>query len=426
MSTIRWVGGAEKKAKVVNYTFAGTWVIGETLTFTIGVKQWTYALTSATIATFLPLLVTAYNALTATDYQEMAELTASSTSPDLNLTADAAGKPFACTISTNSAAGTIEGVAAPNSSSAGTTTTANGGPQSLASVKNYSGGALPINGDTLIFDYSDDEILYDLDALSAVTLTVLRIYATFTGKIGMPKNNADGTEYPEYRADYFQVGATTAYIGEGDGDGSSRLKIAFGAVQTTCNIFQSAQGDQDDLGAILITGTHASNVFNVTKGDVDIAPFGGESATVLTLNQSFETDVAGDANVYLGPGVTLGTVSKVGGKLEINSAVGTALTNENGDCTINGTGAVAQLTIRGGVVTLNTTGTVGGNTIVANGLLDLDQDKRAKTITNPIDCYGLGRVRDTNKVWAALIVDYNEMDVGDLGRNVRITRGAVA
>lgn len=370
--------------------------------------------------------MTAFNALDATDYAEMAEVTASATSPDLNLTADTAGKPFACTISTNSAAGTIEGVAAPNSSSSGTTTTANGGPQSLASVKNYSTGALPVAGDTLIFDWSEDEILYDLDALSAVTLTVRRTYASFTGKIGLPLINEDDTPYPEYRTRFMTCGVTTDYIGEGDGDGSERLYFDYGAVQTTCNIFQSQEGE-DDLPAVILKGTHASNVLNVTKGSFGVGMFGNEASTVLTLNESYESDVQGDAKGTLGAGVTLGTVNKVGGSLVINSAVGTALNHEAGTTTIDGSGNVASLQIQGGTVIYNTSGTLGGNTVVAgDGVLNFNYDKRAKTVTNPIDVFGNGQVLDDNKAVASLIIDYNDINVPGFGRNVRLTRGTPA
>ena len=434
MATIRWVGGAAKTAQVNDYVFgAGPWVIGEKITVTVGQKQLVYTLASAVIDTEAAALVTAYNGLTAADYPEMAEMTASyaAATNKFTLTANTAGKSFLATLSTNSAAGTIDGGA----SSAGTVSTANGGPQSLASPKNYSGGALPVSTDTLIFDYLADEILYDLDVLSGVTLTLRHVYASFTGKIGLPLTNTDGTPYPEYRPRYMVCHVTTDMIGEGEGQGSQRLMFDYGSVQTTVNVLQSDTGEQSGnstLPAVMLKGTHASNVLNVTKGSVGCDVFGGESTTILTLNMSFENDAAGDANVFLGPAVTLGTVSKVGGILEINSAVGTALTQDGGQTTINGTGAVAQLTIRGGTVVYNTTGALNGATVISgDGLLDFDQDKRAKTVTNPIDLFGNDAgVWDSNKVVpdGTLILDFNESSGGNMkmGKNFRLTRGAVA
>lgn len=433
MATIRWVGGAEKVAQVKSYTFAATWTIGDKITFTTGQKQFTYSILSATIDTFGAALAAAYNALSATDYAELVEQTAAynAATDTLTLTAKTAGKPFSCTVSTNSTTGTINGVAAPNSSSAGTNTVANGGPQSLASARNYSGNTVPVSTDTLIFDWTDDDddlaVLYDLDALSAVTLTLRRVYASWEAKIGLPAINEDATPYPEYRPRYMVCGVTTDLIGEGEGDGSSRLQFDYGAVQTAANVFQSQEGE-DDRPAVILKGTNASNVLNVTKGDVGVAIYGGDVSTLLTVNISYEDDVQNDASVLLGQGVTLGTINKVGGNLNVNSAVATALNHEAGNTTIDGTGNVASLQIQGGTVIYNTSGTLNGNTVVANdGQLNFNFDKRAKTVTNPIDVFGrLDAVVDDNKVVATLIIDYNDLNVPGWGRNVRLTRGVPA
>ncbi len=76
----------------------------------------------------------------------------------------------------------------------------------------------------------------------------------------------------------------------------------------------------------------------------------------------------------------------------------------------------------------NTTGTLGGNTILSDdAVLDFSQDMRTKTITNPIDVYGReSKVLDVNKVVTSLVIDYNYSDCicngSTLGNNVRITR----
>ena len=93
---------------------------------------------------------------------------------------------------------------------------------------------------------------------------------------------------------------------------------------------------------------------------------------------------------------------------------------------------MAQLTLRGGTCYYNTTGALGGNTVVSGeAVLSFDQDTRTKTVTNPIELYGdEAQIIDTYKVITSLIVDGNEIK-GDLsqlkiGNNVRITRGAPA
>jgi hypothetical protein len=98
MATRRWTGTAPKVAQVQTYAFGGTWEVGDIIRVKFGNKTWNYSVTSATITTFLPLFVTAFNALSSTDYPEFAEITASSNSTTLTLTADTAGKSFTCSL----------------------------------------------------------------------------------------------------------------------------------------------------------------------------------------------------------------------------------------------------------------------------------------------------------------------------------------
>lgn len=429
MASIRWIGGARAIAQVRTYTFTGTWVVGETVTVTYGNLAWTYALTDATIATFLPLLEAAYNALSAADYPAHAEQTAGSTATTLTLTADTAGRPFTATVSTNSAAGLINGGA----SSTGTATVASAGPNDVGTAANYSGGALPGNGDTLSIDPdADDDLLYSLDALAAVT--TLTVNHTGTVLTGLPSQNTDGgAGYPEYRPQYLQTAGGTVTLGSAGQSfqGTGRFKHDAGSAQATWKVYGAASG-QDDGGmeACLLKGTHASNALAVLgQSEVGVAAFGGETATLLTL-----TATGQGAFVRCGAGVTLGTVTNAGAGVELNSAVGTKLehTAAGGTTALNGAGNVAQLTIKGGSVAYNRGGTLNGATVLMNGaVLDFSQDTGAVLVTNPIDCYGGAAVLDpdkrANNVSSVLIVDYNGFDPGlGLGADVRVTRGVPA
>jgi hypothetical protein len=424
VSTRRWLGGAPAIQQVNTFTFGGTWVVGETITFTYGSLAWTYAVTSTTIATFLPLLEAAYEALAADEYPAHAEQTADSTSTTLTLTADTAGVPFTVTVATNSAAGTINGGA----STTGTATTASSGPNDWSTAANWSGAAVPVNSDDVVLDDPTWDILYGL-AQSAVTLTSLLASSSFEGRVGLPKINEAGN-YPEYRPDYLAVSSTNVYVGRGGGgDGSARFKLDVGSVACTCDVYLTGSGEDENTEAFLFKGTSASNVLR-THGDaeVGVAVYGGEAANLsggVTLN--------GGASARFGSGVTLAVVVNNGSVVEINSAVGTSLTQDGGSCVINGTGAVAQLTIRNGYVAYNTTGTLGGSTLLTgDGTLDFTRDLRGKTVTNPVERQSdVSQVIDdffVVNVGGNFVVDNNHCAANGLrlGTNVRVTRAATA
>lgn len=427
MAVRRWLGRAPAVSQVRTFTFAGVWLAGETVTVTYGTRSWTYTLTSAVIATFLPLLDAAYDALDADQYPEHAEQTAGSTATTFTLTADTAGKPFSATISTNSAGGTIDGA----SSSGGVATTANSGPNDVSVPANWSGAALPVNNDTVAIDPdADDDLLYGLETLAAVT--GLTVNHTGTVLVGLPSMNEDGTAYPEYRQQYLLTAGGTVNLGSASAaqsnQGTDRFKHDGGAAATTWNVYHTGEGRDDDLEAALLLGTHAANVLNATgPSQVGVAVFGGEVSTLLTLN------AAAGAYVRLGAGVTLGTVNNNGAAVEVNAAVGTLLSHgtAGGLTTVSGTGAVAQLTALAGTVVYNTTGTLGGATVLMGGaLLDFSQGQGSALVTNPIDTYSGSRVFDPLRranAAGSLIIDANGFDFGGgLGSNIRITRSAVA
>lgn len=295
---------------------------------------------------------------------------------------------------------------------------------------NYSTGSLPVNSDTLIFQDSEIDVLYNLEALTAVTITNLYVYQSYTGKIGLPRWNEQG--YVEYRAQKLKLGITNIYIGDGNGAGSGRININSQATQTTILVNNSGSPIDDELPAIQWIGTHASNAATINRGNFGAAAIDGEAATLATLNIGFVESVDSDATVVIGRGVTLAAVNANGGSTLINCATTGTVLALAGEVTLNGTGAVAQLTLRGeAVCRYCTSGTLGGATEVSDSaVLDFSRDTRSKTVTNPIDCYGpLTRIVDPNKVTGSVVVDFNGFGQNkelELGRNIRVTRGTPA
>lgn len=414
MASPRWVGRARAVAQVNTWTPSLTWATNDTILFTYGSKTWTYTLTNGTIATWLPLLVTAYNALSATDYPEFAEQTASSTSTTFVLTADTAGKPFTVSlVETTAGNGVLDSVG-------GAATTVNAGPQNWPTAANWSTGSAPVDSDSIYLDDTADDIRYGID--TGITPALVVFGPNFSGDGGLPKVNSDGSaSYPEYRPDYIRfVGGTLCTV-----NCQSRfLKLDAGSTSTTWNVLQTGRGS-GGVEALTLKGTNSSNVLNVSgNSEVGVAVLGAETA-----NLSGGVKVNG-ATVRCGSGVTLAAVVNDGGTLEVNGAIGTSLKQKGGETTINGTGAVALVEIRDrGRCIYNTTGALGGASILANGaVLDFSQDSRAKTVTNALDIFSDAYVNDPDDVVASLVQDFNGMlpKLENCGSNKRYTRAAVA
>lgn len=443
MATKRWIGNAPKIAQITAYLFAGTWEANDVINLTFGVKTVSVVAGSTTISTIIDTIVTAWNALANDGYQEFAEITASRSSSSLVLTMDStgAGKPFTCTVSTTETGGgaadaqTIDGAA----SSTGTNSTANSGPNVLSLAANWEGGVAPVDGDDIVFDSGNIDVLYDLDQ-NGVTPASILVDVGYSGRIGLPPRNIDNPQYPyaEYREQYMKYGNSgdATNISVTIRGGGERVKYSAGTSQATFRVDGSGQSSDTNVPAVLLKGTHASNAIHVSKGDVGFAFFGGETGTLVTINNGYQTNVAGDSSLKLGTGVTLTapTITVTGGLLEIRSAITSTsvVVQYDGVIRLQGTGGLAAgLAVRGGQFIYNSTGTLGGAPVVSgSGHLDFSQDLRAKTVTNAIDVFGdKARVSDPNKVVATLVIDLDETANSDnlsIGKNIRLTRGAVA
>lgn len=424
MATRRWRGDAPKTAQVNTLTVAGTPANGQVYSVTINGKIVSYTASGAdtndTIAAALKAL------LAASAIPEFAEVTWTVATNVITGTARAPGKPF-----TNTSAATGTGTLTT------AIVTANGGPNVVSQAANWEGGTAPADGDDVVFDTGSTDVLYDLDQ-NAVTPASILVDVGFRGRIGLPETNADDAvnTYAEYREKYLRYGnsgdAQTITVTIRGGAG--RIKLNTGSAQAVWNVSGTAQPLEDNVPALLLKGTHASNALNVAKGDVGVANFAGESATLAAVNVGYKTNRAGDARVRLGSGVTLtnAVIVQTGGALELNSATsGTAtITQYDGTLTLNA-GAQTGLAVRGGQCIYNSSGTLGGATVVSgDGHLDFSQDLRAKSVTNPIDLYGPNaRLSDPHKVVASLVVDLDETALSDnlrLGTHVRLTRGTPA
>lgn len=262
------------------------------------------------------------------------------------------------------------------------TLTQSEGPNDWTTIHNWSTAELPVDGDKVYIIDNAYSILYGLDQAS-VTLAELHIEQTYSGLIGLPVinvNSEDATiSYPEYRDQYLKIGATNVYIGDKDGDGSQRLKINFGSVQTTILVTNSGGRLDDATPPIQFLGTHASNVLNINRGDVAIAFYPGEVSAFPTIRQAFIDNAEADATLYVGDDVTLTSIYKSGGIATLKSAT-TLIDQTAGTLTIE-EGAHAEINSFAGQVYYNSIDTLSLIDISGDTTLSFDQDRRPKDVT---------------------------------------------
>ena len=390
MATYVFSGGATPIAQVDTLTVGGTVEAGDKFKMTIGGKTLSVSATAATTTQTATDIATAWNAST---IPEFAEITAAAVGSTVTLTADTAGKPFTVTVTTTES----DDTAADLQTFVRAATTANSGPNTLiaGNLVNTATGAvaaaLPIAGDTLIFENLATDLLYNLDALAAVTLAAVEVRASYTGNIGLPRHTG---AYDEYRPEYFQVGSTLLKVGHGEGSGSARIKIDNLAVAATVSVRHTATSTENGVPAFLWKGTNVANTMQVARGSVGVAIFAGETAQLADLNIGYRDSRESDAQVTCGAGVTFpaaSTIDKSGGILNVASSIITILQTA-GETVIAGDSLnITTATVQGGDLKYASNGTitnlnVGGEGITAQVIFSGD-DLRARTVTN-CNCYG--------------------------------------
>jgi hypothetical protein len=188
------------------------------------------------------------------------------------------------------------------------------------------------------------------------------------GTIGLPQVNAGG--YYEYRQRYLALEATLCRINTQ----SERVMLDFGAVTTTCEV--RATGEPvDDIPAVLLKGTDGSNAFEVKAGTVGFGFHLGEAVTIPMLR------IASEGEAIIGELATVTEIQSLG-KFTLQT-VATTVRCTDGEGQIIGTGAVTTLTVDGGELRYESSGTVGTAT-VGPGRIDCSGDisPRIFSVTN--------------------------------------------
>lgn len=247
------------------------------------------------------------------------------------------------------------------------TDTGNEGDWSVAA--NWSPVNVPINGDDVYLEDSSQAVSAGF-AQSAVTLATLNIAQSMTGAIG------DATTHLAIGATILRIGYNN---GAGSPAGSALIKINLGSVISAVEILNSGVSGDSTKAAIRILGTHASNTISVRKGSVAIANETGEVSTFLVINSNYVSSKTSDVKLFIGSGVTLGTIKISGGDIKMWCAVVTLATIEAGKLLTEGSGAIESLEVDGGEATLNSVGTIALMTV--EGIADFTKSTGTRVVT---------------------------------------------
>lgn len=347
MAIVLWLPRQRARAQVDTLT-VGSNTTGHTFIATINTKAVGYtAVSGDTTVTITAALLALLQACAEPEFRELAFALGSTTSK-INVTGPDDGAPFTLTVS---GTGTFSTTAA----------TAPLSPSDVGDVLNYSTGALPGAGDTLVFEESAEDAKYNADALAGIALAAVVRRASHTGRIGLPPQNTNG--YPEYRPTGLELDAPSITIEIGPGDAAGQVRIA-SVSSTAVTMLVEGDGTTAAVGdeVVHVVGLPAASELRVLGASAAVATLAGQTAAVATLT-------AQSATLWLGKGVTLGdaTLTNCVFSLECSHTALTMLSGGSGDVRGAASCANAGLKVYAGTLRWRSTGGTGNSPVVGGG-----------------------------------------------------------
>jgi len=438
MATRRWLGTAQNIAQVDTITAANTWATNDTASITIGAVTITVTIGTAVATTDVVAAVAAAvngdavvgdetRNTTGNLHPEFSWITATTSGSTCILTGDTAGRPFTAS-EDSSTAGDGTWVLA-------NTTTATG-RNWWTNTANWSGGSLPADGDTIVFDKGSVSCLYGLDiSATAHGTSLCYIDRTYSGDIGLSATNSDtvGATYSEYNDQYLKTSMGGFIIGQGSGSGSGLIRIDHDG--DACDISVHYTGTSTETGKpACIFANNDGGTVEVFGGDVGIDTLVGQASPDVTIKIGSESGTSGTPTVSAGPGAVITNCYIWGGTHTFRAASIAAMEHYGGTTLIACT-PVTTMTIEGGTVSISTdatNSTINGTTwtIGGTGTLNTTRAVAGVTTVNPIDMYGTGcSLIDPTRNISSLVVDqwYSaELSQIDRGGHNRLTFGTPA
>jgi hypothetical protein len=402
MAVKRWVGRAQKTAQ------AGTITIGTydaTTTYKVGIPNTTTGKVVSTLGTGGTNITTAaalaalLQASLEPEFLEITWTTPTTAVISYAVQSSLAGTPVTVAVAVSGGTGTISTA----------TTQANVSPNDVNNANNWDTGTLPVNSDTIVFDFGAVDATWNIDQLAALTGITMYRRREYTGKIGLPEYNASG--YFEYRATELQLAGGTFNIEQPVTDAIAQIKINHGATAGTLNLV--GDGPSTLLSEQMwIRGTSASSVYNVEQATLAIAPVDNTVANLATLKCQNST-------VRAGVGVVFATsIVNTDSELEVNSNLPASFT-QYGSAAVTwvkqaATGSSPSL--QDGVMYWMSTGTLTTPTVGSDASVDFSKDNRARTISGSVQMF---KGSTWNDPWSTALATFvlNGCQIGEVTIN---------
>lgn len=399
MAVNRWIGGgAVTRAQVGTFTIAGTPAAGNTVGVTINGKNVSYTLiTGDDTTTTASGLADALRAATDGEFKlitwtnDAAIVTATAATPGVPYTPTGAG----------SVTTTATGGGATNTHAA---VTANSSPNDVSDTANWSAGSLPVGADDVLIEATDQPLLWNLSALSAVTLASLKVRDSFAPQsaswVGNPVVHPT-LGFREFRGSELTVqGVTTLEVNLNANAPAGAFQFNVGAVACALKVTGSG-GSAVREECVFWRGTeNTANTIEVYGGSVALQPLIYSSTgtakcqTIKVINGTVRLESGATANTSasvqdstLDTRATVPTLTVFGDASAVTvrdaATVGTLLTIDEGRVSWLSSGAVPVLKGgSGGVIdfagsfTAVTVGSGAGTVVLDEGFSYLDPERR--------------------------------------------------
>lgn len=395
-----WLGAAKRTKQKGTFTIGGTPAAGNTVGVTINGKNVTYTVVAGDTTTLVATGLAA--ALRAADDGEFSLITWSSDAAVITAEAAEAGVPFTAT-GAGTVTTTATGGGATNTYAA---VTANSSPNDVANTANWSGGALPGAADDVIVENTAEPMLWNLDALAAVSLTSFKVRDSFAcesaGWIGNPTIHPT-LGFREFRGTELSLqGCTTLEVNQNPSAPAGSFRFNVGAVQCALKVTGSGPSAVREE-CVEWRGTHAANAAEVYGGSLAVQP----------LIQSVSgTAVLATAKVISGTlrleqGVTVsGSVTLMSGLLDTRVSIPTlTMDGEESAATVRDAASISTaLTVDAGSVNYLSTGALVSLLVGSGASISFEGSEAAVVV-------GTGTAGSVTLEEGASYLDYNNRTV---------------
>lgn len=416
-----YLGAAEKKQDMITIAIGGTIEVGDLFKVQIGTGVVQIAATTTSAATTATELLAALQAATAPPM--FAEVTWSLDTATITGLGPTDGRPVSQAVSV--ATTESDGGAADAQTITLTVVQEGTGPKDYKNTANWSGSALPGNGDEIHFGLYPFCPEHNIDGQDAVTPTAIYVHSGPTDglMVGLPQYNSTGG-YAEYLPTHLEIKASAVYVGIGNGAYVPKISVNTLDAGGSLYVYRSELRADDGTAPVNWLTTASSTVADC-RGALDLGTYAGQAPVLGTVTQQGSA-----ADVRIGKDATTVTLSVLGGVLNYEAADAPTTVNVKAGaiCNLAGSGnTITTVTYERGsrVNWRRKSGTV--TNVVGAGTWDMSEAVDG-TFTN-VDLYSGYVWNDPNKVGTYTNgIDCHMCDSTkvNVGQDVRVTPGAVS